>query len=90
MESIFDLLNEFGTIVLTWLPLAFLGVIVFLIWRTLQMMPRPKRDAVDAGERVNDDAQFQNATDERLKRLDKTVSDLASEVERLREQLARR
>ena len=36
------LLSEIGQIALIWLPLLFFGLIIYLLWRTLQMMPRVK------------------------------------------------
>ena len=27
---------------LTWLPIVFFGILVYLIWRTIQLMPRVK------------------------------------------------
>ncbi len=47
MELVFDFLDELGTLALTWLPLVFLGLIVYLIWRTLQVMPRVKPNVVE-------------------------------------------
>jgi cell division protease FtsH len=35
-----SLMHDIGQGVLTWLPIVFFGVIVLLIWRTLQLMPR--------------------------------------------------
>jgi cell division protease FtsH len=32
---------------LTWLPLVFFGLIVYLLWRTLQLMPRVKPSSID-------------------------------------------
>ena len=36
-----------GEVALTWLPLVFLGLIVYLIWRTVALMPRVKPHLVD-------------------------------------------
>ncbi|MBW3593710.1 MAG: AAA family ATPase [Actinobacteria bacterium] len=47
MELVFDFLDELGNVALTWLPLVFLGLIVYLIWRTLQVMPRVKPNVVE-------------------------------------------
>src|ERR671935_1309890 len=35
-------LHSIGDSMLTWLPLVFFGLIVYLLWRTLQLMPRVK------------------------------------------------
>src|SRR5439155_24830195 len=37
--------------VLTWAPLIFLGLIVYLLWRTGQLMPRVKPRQIDAGSK---------------------------------------
>jgi cell division protease FtsH len=37
-----DLLHDLGAIALTWLPILFFGLICYLLWRTVQMMPRVK------------------------------------------------
>jgi cell division protease FtsH len=46
MPDIGHLLDRVGGIALTWLPLVFFGLIVYLLWRTLQLMPRVKPNAV--------------------------------------------
>src|ERR687884_268501 len=35
-------IHELGNAALTWLPLVFFGLICYLLWRTVQMMPRVK------------------------------------------------
>jgi cell division protease FtsH len=47
VERILDWLNRLPELALTWLPLAFLGLIVYLIWRTLAFMPRVKPTEVE-------------------------------------------
>jgi cell division protease FtsH len=37
-----ELLHDIGAMLLTWLPIAFFGLICYLLWRTVQMMPRVK------------------------------------------------
>jgi cell division protease FtsH len=37
-----DLLHQIGDAALTWLPILFFGLICYLLWRTVQMMPRVK------------------------------------------------
>jgi cell division protease FtsH len=39
-------LHVFGAFALTWLPIAFFGLICYLLWRTVQMMPRVKPAAM--------------------------------------------
>jgi cell division protease FtsH len=46
MPDIGHALDEAGGIALTWLPLVFFGLIVYLLWRTLQLMPRVKPNAI--------------------------------------------
>jgi cell division protease FtsH len=43
-----DLLDRIGNNMLTWLPLIFFGLIIYLLWRTLQLMPRVKPTEVQA------------------------------------------
>jgi cell division protease FtsH len=38
--------DEFQTGILTWVPILFFGLIVYLLWRTLQVMPRVKPQAI--------------------------------------------
>jgi cell division protease FtsH len=40
------LLHRLGQDALTWLPLIFFGLIIYLLWRTVQMMPRVKPKAI--------------------------------------------
>jgi cell division protease FtsH len=37
-----DFLNGIGAAALTWLPLVFFALIVYLLWRTVQLMPRAR------------------------------------------------
>jgi cell division protease FtsH len=37
-----ELLHQIGDAALTWLPILFFGLICYLLWRTVQMMPRVK------------------------------------------------
>jgi hypothetical protein len=37
-----SLAHEITQGALTWLPIAFFAILVFLIWRTIQLMPRVK------------------------------------------------
>jgi cell division protease FtsH len=47
MPDIGELLHEIGVAMLTWLPLCFFGLICYLLWRTLQLMPRVKPTHVE-------------------------------------------
>ena len=40
-------LHSFGQVALTWLPLLFFGIIILLLWRTVQLMPRVKPKLVE-------------------------------------------
>src|SRR5918997_1840530 len=47
MPDVGALLHELGQYALTWLPIIFFGLIIYLLWRTLQYMPRVKPQAVE-------------------------------------------
>jgi cell division protease FtsH len=47
VEVFLDWLGTLGEVALTWLPLVFLGLIVYLIWRTVALMPRVKPNLVE-------------------------------------------
>ena len=47
MDALFDWIASLPEFALTWLPLIFLGLIVYLIWRTLAFMPRVKPTEVE-------------------------------------------
>ena len=52
MPDVGGFLNSLPGYALTWLPLVFFGAIIYLLWRTLQYMPRvkaPKLEASDGG-----------------------------------------
>jgi cell division protease FtsH len=42
-----NFINDLPGIALTWLPLIFLGLIVFLIWKSLSLMPRVRPTEVE-------------------------------------------
>ncbi len=46
-----SLSHEVSQGALTWLPIFFFGLIVFLIWKTIQMMPRTKPSEVDTNSK---------------------------------------
>jgi cell division protease FtsH len=48
MPSVGDFLDQVGNYALTWLPLVFFGLIIYLLWRTLQYMPRVKPAKLEA------------------------------------------
>ena len=56
MPDVGEFLDKLGGYALTWLPLVFFGLIIYLLWRTLQYMPRVKPPKLEAGraERVLD------------------------------------
>jgi cell division protease FtsH len=47
VDAVLDWLGNLPDFALTWLPLIFLGLIVFLIWRTLAFLPRVKPTEVE-------------------------------------------
>src|ERR687884_1164170 len=47
MDRFGDWLGSLAGFALTWLPLVFFGLIVYLLWRTLEMMPRVKPKLVE-------------------------------------------
>ena len=48
MPDVGDFLDQVGNYALTWLPLVFFGLIIYLLWRTLQYMPRVKPAKLEA------------------------------------------
>jgi cell division protease FtsH len=48
MPDVGAFLHELGQYALTWLPIVFFGLIIYLLWRTLQYMPRVKPQTVEA------------------------------------------
>ena len=47
MDWLANFVNELPNVALTWLPLVFLGLIVFLIWKSLSLMPRVRPTEVE-------------------------------------------
>ncbi|MGH3051777.1 MAG: ATP-dependent metallopeptidase FtsH/Yme1/Tma family protein [Gaiellaceae bacterium] len=47
MDKLVDILAALGEIALTWLPLLFFGLICYLLWRSLALMPRVKPTEVE-------------------------------------------
>src|ERR671911_2458393 len=48
MPDVGEFLDQVGGYALTWLPLVFFGLIIYLLWRTLQYMPRVKPAKLEA------------------------------------------
>ena len=46
MGAVAHFLDRLPGMLLTWLPLVFFGLIVYLLWRTLQLMPRIKPQTI--------------------------------------------
>jgi cell division protease FtsH len=51
MPDIGGLLQQIGGIALLWLPLVMFAMLIYLLWRTLQVMPRLKTTHVEASAR---------------------------------------
>jgi cell division protease FtsH len=51
MPDLGNFLHQVGGAALTWLPLLFFGVICYLLWRTVQLMPRVKPTHVEPSSR---------------------------------------
>jgi cell division protease FtsH len=51
MPGLGHFLHEIGVAALTWLPLVFFGLICYLLWRTVQLMPRVKPTHVEPSSR---------------------------------------
>jgi len=47
MHAVTDFLHRLPDLALTWLPIIFFGLIVYLLWRTLQLMPRIRPRSVE-------------------------------------------
>jgi cell division protease FtsH len=63
-----QIFKDVAAISLTWLPILFFGLIVYLLWRTLQMMPRVKPKSIEptatTGVTFGDVAGVEEAKDE--------------------------
>src|SRR5262245_44744928 len=46
-----EILHRVGDGTITWLPLVFFGAVIYLLWRTVQLMPRVKPNLVTPGSR---------------------------------------
>jgi cell division protease FtsH len=47
VQHFWDWISTFGQFALNWLPIVFLGLIVYLVWRSLSLMPRVKPTEVE-------------------------------------------
>src|SRR4026209_633631 len=47
MPDIGHLLSGIGAVALVWLPIVMVGMIIYLLWRTVQVMPRVKTKSVN-------------------------------------------
>ena len=48
MPDVGNFFDQLGNYALTWLPLIFFGLIIYLLWRTVQFMPRVKPAKLEA------------------------------------------
>ena len=48
MPNLGEMLHALGSAALTWLPIVFFGAMIYLLWRTLQYMPRVKPQAIES------------------------------------------
>jgi cell division protease FtsH len=48
-----SVMHDIGQGALTWMPIFFFAVLVALIWRTIQLMPRVKPNIVDPNSKVS-------------------------------------
>jgi cell division protease FtsH len=68
VSEIAQFFSEIPGVALTWLPIFFFGVIVYLLWRTVQMMPRVKTKSIErtssTGVAFDDVAGVSEAKDE--------------------------
>ena len=49
--DVFEVLRGVGSIMFIWLPIVMFGLIIYLLWRTLQVMPRVKTTEVKQSSR---------------------------------------
>ncbi|HWQ01876.1 MAG TPA: hypothetical protein VN449_07130, partial [Gaiellaceae bacterium] len=47
-----SVLHEIAQNALLWLPIVFFGILVFLIWRTMQLMPRVKPNLTEPNSKA--------------------------------------
>ena len=72
------IVHDVGAALLTWLPLVFFGMIIYLLWRTLQIMPRVKPKLVEPHSKTS--VRF-----EEVAGLEEAKSELQEVVDFLRE-----
>src|ERR1700690_2961558 len=51
VADIGQMLHQIGQQALTWLPIVFFGLIVYLLWRTVAMMPRIKPRHIESNSK---------------------------------------
>src|SRR5215218_8726959 len=51
LSGIGDFLDKAPDLAMMWLPITFFGLIVYLLWRTLQVMPRIKPETIEPHSR---------------------------------------
>ena len=51
--DVLEVLKAFGAIMFVWLPIVMFGLIIYLLWRTLQLMPRVKTTQVKPSSRTS-------------------------------------
>ncbi|NUT55373.1 MAG: hypothetical protein HOQ03_05245, partial [Thermoleophilia bacterium] len=70
MPDVGDFLDQVGNYALTWLPLVFFGLIIYLLWRTVALMPRVKPKQIEpessSSVRWSDVAGLKEAKEEML------------------------
>jgi cell division protease FtsH len=47
VHAVFHFIHHLPNLALTWLPIVFFGLIVYLLWRTLQLMPRIRPQGIE-------------------------------------------
>ncbi len=50
---VFSVVHEIKANLLTWLPILFFAILVYLIWRTIQLMPRVKPNMTDPNSKTS-------------------------------------
>ncbi len=74
---LFDFLDRLPDIALTWLPIVFLGLLVFLIWKTVSLMPKVRPTEVEPSSKSS-------ATWDDIAGVDEAATELQEVVEFLK------
>jgi cell division protease FtsH len=77
VDALFDFLDRLPDIALTWLPLVFLGLLVFLIWKTVSLMPKVRPTEVEPSSKSS-------ATWDDIAGVDEAATELQEVVEFLK------